>query len=41
MMFEIIISGKINFFNKKYQIVNPTHISTDENSIKKFNLNIV
>ena len=32
---EIIISGKINFFNKKYQIVNPTHISTDENSIRK------
>ncbi len=32
---EITISGKINFFNKRYQIVNPTHISTDENSIKK------
>ena len=32
---EITISGKINLFNKRYQIVNPTHVSTDENSIKK------
>ena len=31
----VTISGKVNFYNKKYQIVNPTHISSDENSIKK------
>ncbi len=32
---KVTINGKINFFNKKYQIVNPTHISSDEKSIKK------
>ena len=32
---EVIINGKISFFNKRYQIINPTHISTNENSIKK------
>ncbi len=31
----VTVSGKINFYNKKYQIVNPTHISSDINSIKK------
>ena len=34
----VTISGKINFYNKKYQIINPTHISSDENSIKKIEL---
>ena len=32
---EVTISGKINFYNKKYQIVNPNHISSDLNSINK------
>ena len=32
---KVTINGKINFFNKKYQIVNPTHISSDEKSVKK------
>ncbi len=31
---RVTISGKIGYFNKKYQITNPTHLSTDENSIK-------
>tara|TARA_Y100001970_G_scaffold77241_1_gene98154 strand:+ start:1084 stop:3123 length:2040 start_codon:yes stop_codon:yes gene_type:complete len=30
-----IISGKIGYYNKKYQITNPTHISNDINSVKK------
>ncbi len=30
-----IISGKIGYYNKKYQITNPTHISSDINSVKK------
>ena len=32
---EVTISGKINYYKKRYQIVNPTYISTDKNSIKK------
>ncbi len=32
---KITISGKIGYFNKKYQITNPTHVAADENSIKK------
>ena len=32
---KIVISGKIGYFKKKYQITNPTHISSDTNSIKK------
>ena len=32
---EVTISGKINFYNKKYQIVNPNYISSDLNSINK------
>ncbi len=31
----VTISGKITFFRGKYQITNPTHISTDKNKIKK------
>ncbi len=31
----VTISGKISFFRGKYQITNPTHISTDKNKIKK------
>tara|TARA_B100000686_G_scaffold208753_1_gene215664 strand:- start:424 stop:2463 length:2040 start_codon:yes stop_codon:yes gene_type:complete len=31
----ITISGKITFFRGKYQITNPTHISSDKNKIKK------
>ena len=34
---NITISGKIRFYNNRYQITNPTHISKDENSIKKIN----
>ncbi len=32
---NITISGKVGYFKNKYQITNPTHISTDQNSIKK------
>ena len=32
---NVTISGKINYFRKKYQIINPTYVSTDINSIKK------
>ena len=32
---KVTISGKIGYFRKKYQITNPTHISSDNNSIKK------
>jgi len=31
----VTISGKINYYKNKYQITNPTHISSDINSIKK------
>ena len=31
----ITISGKISYFRNKYQITNPTHISSDTNVIKK------
>ena len=32
---EITISGKISFYKNRYQITNPTNLSSDENSIKK------
>jgi len=32
---EVTISGKINFFKKKYQITNPTYVSADESLIKR------
>jgi len=32
---EVTISGKINYFNKKYQITNPTYVSKDSSVIKK------
>ncbi len=32
---KVTISGKIGYYKKKYQITNPTHISSDQNSIKK------
>ncbi len=32
---EVTISGKINYFNKKYQITNPKYISKDNNLIEK------
>ena len=32
---SVTISGKINYFRKKYQIINPTYVSNDLNSIKK------
>ncbi len=32
---EITISGKVNYYNNRYQIVNPTHVSSNINSIKK------
>ena len=31
----VTISGKISYYKKKYQITNPTHISSDIDSIKK------
>ncbi|MDA9717818.1 ATP-dependent DNA helicase RecG, partial [Candidatus Pelagibacter sp.] len=35
----VTISGKIGFFRGRYQITNPTHISTDKNKIKKIHSN--
>ena len=35
----VTISGKINFFRGKYQITNPTYVSTDKNKIKKIHSN--
>ena len=32
---EVIISGKISYFNKKYQITNPTYVSKDSTLIEK------
>ena len=32
---EVIISGKISYFNKKYQITNPTYVSKDSSLIEK------
>ena len=32
---KVTISGKIGYYNKKYQITNPTHLSEDFNSIKR------
>jgi len=32
---EVTISGKINYFNKKYQITNPTYVSKDSSIIRK------
>ncbi len=31
----VTISGKIGYFRNRYQITNPTHVSSDQNSIKK------
>ena len=35
----VTLSGKINFFKGRYQITNPTHVSTDKNKIKKIHSN--
>ena len=35
----VTISGKIGFFRGRYQITNPTHVSTDKNKIKKIHSN--
>ena len=32
---KVTISGKIGYYNKRYQITNPTHLSEDPNSVKK------
>ena len=32
---EVTISGKISYFNKKYQITNPTYVSKDNSLIEK------
>ena len=32
---KVTISGKIGYYNKKYQITNPTYVSTKSDSIKK------
>ncbi len=32
---RVTVSGKIGYYKKKYQIINPTHISSDTDSIKK------
>tara|TARA_B100002051_G_scaffold274746_1_gene316640 strand:- start:1606 stop:3645 length:2040 start_codon:yes stop_codon:yes gene_type:complete len=31
----VTISGKINFYRGRYQITNPTHLSSDKNKVKK------
>ena len=36
---KVTISGKINFYKNKYQITNPTHISSDTNSVRKIHSN--
>ena len=36
---NVTISGKVGFFKGRYQITNPTHISTDKNKIKKIHSN--
>ena len=36
---KITISGKITFYKNRYQITNPTHVSSDTNSIKKIHSN--
>ena len=36
---KVTISGKIGYYNKKYQITNPTHLSEDPNSVKKIDKN--
>ena len=35
----VTLSGKIGFFRGKYQITNPTHVSSDKNKIKKIHSN--
>ena len=35
----VTISGKIGYFKGKYQITNPTHVSTDKNKVKKIHSN--
>ena len=39
----IIISGKVNYFNKKYQITNPDYVTTIDNKdyVLKIYLNII
>jgi len=32
---QITISGKVGYYKKVYQITNPTHVSTNTNSVKK------
>ena len=32
---KVTISGKVGYYKNRYQITNPTHISTDTNSVKK------
>ena len=32
---KVTISGKINYYKNKYQITNPTYVSSNPNSIKK------
>ena len=36
---KVTISGKINYYKNKYQITNPTHVSTDINKVKKVHSN--
>ena len=36
---HVTISGKIGFYKGRYQITNPTHVSTDKNKIKKIHSN--
>ena len=35
----VTVSGKIGFFRGRYQITNPTYVSTDKNKIKKIHSN--
>ena len=36
---KVTVSGKISYYKNKYQITNPTHVSSDENRIIKFQPN--
>ena len=36
---KVTINGKISYYKNKYQIINPTHVSSEENRIIKFQPN--
>ena len=38
---NVLISGKVNYYKNRYQITNPTNVSTNPENIKKFFQDIV